>query len=191
MARLAFNFRCQWMDLRLWLSAWLLLGLGFASGCRREERNFRSGGPSSGPAKWERDAQSPEHFTSATGPHTDMERNAFALSEGKRLYSAFNCIGCHANGGGDIGPALMDRKWLYGATPEDVYSSILDGRPNGMPAFRGRITEVQARQLTAYVRSLSGQARAAAATSRDDHLKTGNGENSIERGTPQPHQPRP
>lgn len=116
----------------------------------------------------------------------EMERNAYALSEGKRLYSNFNCIGCHSNGGGDIGPALMDARWIYGATPEDIYKSILDGRPNGMPAFRGRINETQARQLTAYVRSMSGQARESAAPSRDDHMKTTAPENSVDRQMPKP-----
>ena len=115
-----------------------------------------------------------------------MDSNAFALSEGKRLYSSFNCIGCHATGGGDIGPALMDPKWIYGARPNDVYVSIMDGRPNGMPAYRGRVTESQAEQMTAYVRSLSGQADKNAATSRDDHMKTSPGESSMDRETPQP-----
>jgi len=53
-----------------------------------------------------------------------------------------------------------------------------------MPAFRGRINESQARQLTAYVRSLSGQAREAAAPSRQDHYKTTGPENSMDRQTP-------
>jgi cytochrome c oxidase cbb3-type subunit 3 len=25
-----------------------------------------------------------------------------------------NCSGCHANGGGGMGPALMDDEWIYG-----------------------------------------------------------------------------
>src|SRR4051812_47750251 len=34
------------------------------------------------------------------------------VSEGKRLYKWFNCNTCHVNGGGAIGPALMDDKWI-------------------------------------------------------------------------------
>ena len=32
------------------------------------------------------------------------EGNAAAISEGERLYGVYNCAGCHANGGGAIGP---------------------------------------------------------------------------------------
>ena len=37
---------------------------------------------------------------------------AWHVSEGKRLYDGFNCTGCHAYGGGDIGPPLMDDQWI-------------------------------------------------------------------------------
>jgi hypothetical protein len=42
----------------------------------------------------------------------------------------FNCNGCHANGGGDKGPALMDDKWLFGGEIENIYAKIVQGRPN-------------------------------------------------------------
>lgn len=151
--------------------------------CRREERNFSTGGPDQ-PAKSESKFVVSKNAAPAEGPQNQAELNAFALSEGKRLYSAFNCVGCHANGGGDIGPALMDQRWFYGATPDDVYHSIMDGRPNGMPPFRERLTDAQARQLTAYVRSLSGQAGKNASPARDDHMRAGSPENSQRRVTP-------
>ena len=53
----------------------------------------------------------------------------------------------------------MDAEWVYGSAPEHIYTSIVAGRPNGMPAFGGRIAASQAWQLTAYVRSLSGWIR--------------------------------
>jgi cytochrome c oxidase cbb3-type subunit 3 len=154
--------------------------LGVLMGCRRETRNFRNGGPNT----YSREP-SASYGESATGPRAGMEQNAYALSQGKQLYINFNCVGCHSNGGGDIGPPLMDNKWLYGASPADIESSILDGRPNGMPAFRGRISESQVRQLAAYVRSLSGQAREQAAPSRAEHYKTTGPENSMDRQTPE------
>jgi cytochrome c oxidase cbb3-type subunit 3 len=156
-----------------------------AGGCTREDRNFETGGPQHvGPSDFRTPSENVVPSI-ATGPQTSFEENAYALSEGKRLYGNFNCVGCHAYGGGDIGPALMDARWLYGATPPEIFTSIMEGRPNGMPAFRGRITETQARQLTAYVRSLSGQASRGAATSRDDHMKTSAPENSAERAKPE------
>src|SRR5213592_5003285 len=84
------------------------------------------------------------------------ESSAYEVSQGKVLYRWFNCIGCHAQGGGGIGPALMDASWIYGKEPGDIFATIMDGRPNGMPSFRGRIPEEQAWRLVAYVRSLSG-----------------------------------
>src|SRR5437016_11900006 len=37
------------------------------------------------------------------------QESAYAVSEGQKLYDQYNCSGCHAHGGGGIGPALMDR----------------------------------------------------------------------------------
>lgn len=97
--------------------------------------------------------------------------NAYAMSQGQQLFKAFNCNGCHANGGGDKGPALMDDVWVYGDAPENIFATIVEGRPNGMPSFRGRITTDQVWQLVAYVRSLSGKAPADAAPGRSDSIE--------------------
>jgi cytochrome c oxidase cbb3-type subunit 3 len=99
------------------------------------------------------------------------EENAFALSEGKRLFSSFNCSGCHANGGGGMGPPLLDDKWSYGHEPEQVFATIVEGRPNGMPSFGGRIPTYQIWQLAAYVRSISGLVPKDAAPGRNDDMK--------------------
>ena len=107
-------------------------------------------------------------------------KNAYGQSEGKRLFSAFNCTGCHANGGGGIGPALTDDKWIYGSEPEQIYSTIVEGRPNGMPAFGGRIPEQQLWQLVAYVESMSGNVSKLAAPSRNDDMSATRPENRRE-----------
>jgi cytochrome c oxidase cbb3-type subunit 3 len=109
--------------------------------------------------------------------HANDERNAYALSQGKTLFRWFNCAGCHAAGGGGMGPALMDEHWRYGSSPDDIYRTIMDGRPNGMPAFRARLSDDQAWQLVAYVRSMSGFARKDAAPGRSDTLYPGKPEN--------------
>ena len=101
------------------------------------------------------------------------EHSAYALAQGKLYYRWFNCVGCHAQGGGGMGPALMDASWIYGKTPGDVFTTLMDGRPNGMPAFRGRIPEEQAWQIVAYVRSLSGLVPSDAAPNRGDTLSGG------------------
>ena len=126
----------------------------FATACKREERAFQPGSASR-----------------LKDPKTDYEQNAWELSEGKRLFAAYNCNGCHSAGGGGMGPALMDEKWLYGGQPQEIFTTIVEGRPNGMPSFRDRIPDSQVWQLAAYVRSMNGQLRKDAAPTRDDHLQ--------------------
>lgn len=96
--------------------------------------------------------------------------SAWCVSEGKELYTGLNCDGCHARGGGSLGPPLLDKTWLYGSSPEAVIASILDGRPRGMPAFKTKLTTTEAAKLAAYVRSLAGLVRMDSQSPRDDHL---------------------
>ena len=78
--------------------------------------------------------------------------NAWGMGEGKRLYAAYNCAPCHGvNGGGAIGPPLMDDKWIYGSQPDQIYATISQGRPDGMPSFGGHVPTQQIWQLVAYV----------------------------------------
>lgn len=81
--------------------------------------------------------------------------NAFRVSNGQLYFAWMNCSGCHANGGGGMGPALMDSKWRYGGSLEDIVQTIANGRPNGMPSFAGKMTPQQIWETAAYVRSLS------------------------------------
>jgi cytochrome c oxidase cbb3-type subunit 3 len=46
----------------------------------------------------------------------------------------------------------------------------VEGRPNGMPAFEGKLTDQQVWQLVAYVRSLSGQLRKDVEPGRSDSM---------------------
>ena len=101
----------------------------------------------------------------------EYQGNAFHISNGERYFKWFNCNGCHFNGGGGIGPALMDEKWRYGGKIEQIYASIAQGRPNGMPSFKDRIPETQIWEIAAYVRSLSANADKLAVPSREDTMR--------------------
>ncbi|HEY3851768.1 MAG TPA: c-type cytochrome [Steroidobacteraceae bacterium] len=81
--------------------------------------------------------------------------NAEAVNTGKRLFSQYNCSGCHSNGGGGMAPDLMDDVWIYGSRLEQIHQTLVDGRPNGMPAWGGKVPDQQLWALAAYVRSLS------------------------------------
>jgi cytochrome c oxidase cbb3-type subunit III len=111
-----------------------------------------------------------------SGTRSEYEKTAFHVSQGKKLFTWFNCTGCHANGGGGSGPALMDDIWIYGSSIENIAASIREGRPNGMPTFRGKIPEDQIWQIAAYVRSLGGFVASDVAASRHDEINAHKGE---------------
>jgi cytochrome c oxidase cbb3-type subunit III len=141
-----------------WWLGFCLAALAVA-GCDRETRDYRGRPlPETGPI-----AHDPRGAS--------YEGNAFHIAQGGRLYAWMNCSGCHAHGGGGMGPPLMDDEWRYGGTMEQIAATILDGRPNGMPPFRGRITEQQAWQLAAWVRAQSAQPRQDALPARADELR--------------------
>jgi cytochrome c oxidase cbb3-type subunit III len=81
--------------------------------------------------------------------------NVEAVNTGKRLFSQYNCSGCHSNGGGGMGPPLMDGSWIYGSRLTQIHHTLVEGRPNGMPAWGGKIPDEQLWQLAVYVRSMS------------------------------------
>jgi cytochrome c oxidase cbb3-type subunit 3 len=150
-----------------------LLLLVSAIGCEREKRDFKLPNGDQLTAATRLTALQPGATTPPPMTESPFNGNAYALSEGKRLYSAYNCVGCHAQGGGAIGPALMDHRWIYGSRPDQIYSTIVQGRPNGMPSFGGKLPDQQVWQLVAYVESLSGNAEKNAAPARNDDMQAG------------------
>ena len=77
------------------------------------------------------------------------------IKEGAALFVSYNCMDCHgADGSGAMGPSLADGRWHFGGTAGEVFQSIYEGRPEGMPAWGGRIPDDQIWRLVAYVQSL-------------------------------------
>lgn len=148
----------------------LLACAGLFTGCEREARRFHDPAAVERPSTIAQSDLHPGHMAPLPVTRSSATENAWAVSEGQRLFRAYNCSGCHFNGGGGMGPALMDSKWIYGAEPANIVATILEGRPNGMPSFRGRINDAQAEQIAAYVRSLAGLLRKDVAPGRTDHL---------------------
>jgi len=60
----------------------------------------------------------------------------------------------------------------------------VEGRPNGMPSWRGKIPDYQVWEIVAYVRSLSGQVPQDAAPGRDDSMEGKPPENSMPKEKP-------
>jgi cytochrome c oxidase cbb3-type subunit III len=156
-----------------------------APSCRRETREYQTPPVSS---------QRPDavHLTSfepggpvrVSNQKSPYQDNAYAMSQGKQLYQQYNCVGCHAQGGGGIGPPLMDDEWIYGSAPEQIYSTIVQGRPDGMPSFGGKIPANQVWQIVAYIESLSGQTPPTASPGRDDDLAAKKPESRVDRQAP-------
>lgn len=151
--------------------------------CHEEARRFREpassaesnlgtqesaikAGPPGGPPIDRPDA-GPITLRTFDNPYED---NSWAIAQGKRLFIWYNCNGCHASGGGGMGPALMDGTWRYGSHPENIFQTIVQGRPNGMPSFQGRIGEADVWKLVSFVRSMSGLGNHAAAPGRADSM---------------------
>jgi cytochrome c oxidase cbb3-type subunit III len=154
-----------------------LLILGVAalalSACDREERHSRAKpigetvpAGESPDTIWPGGKQPP-----ALDPRAKLyDNNASAISQGQTLYTQMNCVGCHFHGGGGMGPPLMDDEWRYGGRIDQIAASIAEGRPNGMPSWRGKLTSDQIWDLAAYVRSLSGQPSKDSVSSRSEEM---------------------
>jgi cytochrome c oxidase cbb3-type subunit 3 len=81
--------------------------------------------------------------------------NAKAAEEGATLFTSMNCDGCHGGGAvGAVGPSLTDGRWRYGGADADIFRSIAEGRPKGMPSFGGALQPAMIWRLVAYIKSL-------------------------------------
>ncbi len=171
---------------RLISFAALVFVLLAVAACRREDRILRAPPSSSATLNTVQVSSINPGAAPVAGPPLSnlYSESAYAVSEGQRLYEQYNCVGCHAHGGGGMGPALMDNYWIYGAEPRNIYATIMQGRPNGMPSFRNRIPEYQAWEIAAYVRSLSGLLPKDVAPSRTDEMSIKPAESSTPHQTP-------
>jgi cytochrome c oxidase cbb3-type subunit 3 len=85
------------------------------------------------------------------------ESNPQAIASGHELFVLMNCAGCHGyDAKGGMGPNLTDTYWRYGGVPADVFKSIYEGRPQGMPAWNPALPPDDIWKLVAYIESLGG-----------------------------------
>ena len=79
------------------------------------------------------------------------------VKQGAAIYQA-KCLNCHGeNGKGGICPNLADSEWKYGSADDDIYKSIAEGRPGGMPNWNESLSEEKIKDIVAYIRSLSAK----------------------------------
>ena len=163
------------------MRSWVVLAtvVSLLSACEREVRPFQTLASES--SRTQTPTLAPLYPGSPPPPGPELspfQHNAYGMSEGKRLFDAYNCSGCHAHGGGGMGPPLMDDQWIYGSAPANIFETIVEGRPNGMPSFRNKVPDQQVWQLVAYVQSMSGQAPIDVLPGRSDHMRYSTPENA-------------
>jgi len=83
--------------------------------------------------------------------------DATALDAGKKIFVTA-CAACHAaDGGGTVGPNLVDEYWLHGGSISEVFKSIKYGWPEkGMKSWKDDYSPAQIAQLASYIKSLKG-----------------------------------
>ena len=138
---------------------------------KSEKRDFREMPPAGSPTNAVKESElEPGGAIHTESTTVYYQNNSYALAEGKALFNSMNCVGCHFHGGGGIGPPLIDDEWIYGSDPTQIYNTIVEGRPNGMPSFKGKLGNQQVWEIVAYVRSMSGLGGSTVSSARDDHM---------------------
>jgi quinohemoprotein ethanol dehydrogenase len=115
------------------------------------------------------DAPFPEYQHPPKGDLVDLayEATAEELQQGGMLYFKF-CDKCHGDIGGG-GGVMPDLAYSAESIYDNFHSILLEGvlEPNGMPNFRGRISEAEASNIKKFILSQVEQRRAALSASLD------------------------
>jgi len=87
-----------------------------------------------------------------------LAKDEEGLKVGQRLFIQ-NCAQCHGSDArGQSGfPNLTDHDWLYGGSPEQIKTTLLQGRVGAMPAWKDSLGEQGVKEVVAYALSLSGR----------------------------------
>ena len=143
--------------------AWLLVGLLVAAAPASAQTypsktiTIVSPAPAGGVTPHPRNIQAGAAIKADSGGNPYAEQKD-AVTIGESLFNRYNCDGCHGDGAaGSVGPSLADGRWRYGGTPREIYQSVYEGRPLGMPSYRA-VAHEPIWYLVSYVRSLQDTA---------------------------------
>jgi cytochrome c oxidase cbb3-type subunit 3 len=94
-------------------------------------------------------------------PIEEIATDPVVRKMGQRMFGN-NCAQCHgADAKGRYGfPNLTDNDWIFGGSPDDIKTSITDGRQAAMPAWGTIVGDAGVLNVTAYVSSLNGREEA-------------------------------
>ena len=87
----------------------------------------------------------------------ELEHNPEALNFGRNVF-VNNCAACHGSDarGAKGYPNLTDNDWLFGGAPEQVLTTILNGRGGVMPPLGAALGDQGVNEVANYALSLSG-----------------------------------
>ena len=90
-------------------------------------------------------------------PIEELEHDPEALNFGRNVF-ANNCAACHGSDarGAKGYPNLTDNDWLYGGSPDQVLTTILNGRGGVMPPLGAALGDKGVDEVANYVLTLSG-----------------------------------
>jgi cytochrome c oxidase cbb3-type subunit 3 len=81
--------------------------------------------------------------------------DAASVQQGKALFRAMNCEGCHSGGGeGSWAPSIITGRFRYGGSDAAVFETIYYGRPRGMPAYGGILPPELTWKVVTFIRSV-------------------------------------
>jgi cytochrome c oxidase cbb3-type subunit 3 len=80
--------------------------------------------------------------------------DAAAIAKGAETWTTI-CVACHtAEGTGLVGPSLVDPYWKYGNSDPELFATISEGRPLGMPPWGPQLGTQKIWQVLAYMETL-------------------------------------
>ena len=88
-------------------------------------------------------------------PQTNPYRgDTAALEEGKQVFMTI-CAACHKpDGSGLVGPSLVDPYWKYGSSDAELFETVAEGRPMGMPPWKSQLGSEKIWKVLAYMETL-------------------------------------
>lgn len=94
----------------------------------------------------------------AAKPIEELAKDTEALKVGQRLFQQ-NCAQCHGSDAkGSKGfPNLTDKDWLWGGSPQDIKTTLLQGRNGVMTPWEQVLGDQGVDEVVEYVLSLSGR----------------------------------
>jgi len=83
--------------------------------------------------------------------------DAAAIAEGQQVFLQI-CAACHKpDASGLVGPSLVDPYWKYGHSDAELFQTVMEGRPGGMPAWGTQLGSEKIWRALAYLETLPRQ----------------------------------